>query len=63
MESSVAQHQSGHNSGCIHAGMYYKPGTAMSRLCPRGHDLIIDYCRKHNLPYELCGKMIVAAKP
>lgn len=61
-EADVAQHQSGHNSGCIHAGMFYPPGTAMARLCPRGHDLIIDYCRKHKLPYELCGKMIVATE-
>ncbi|KAL7695780.1 FAD dependent oxidoreductase [Lotmaria passim] len=61
-EADVAQHQSGHNSGCIHAGMFYPPGTAMARLCPRGHDLIIDYCRKHKLPYELCGKLIVATE-
>lgn len=61
-EADVAQHQSGHNSGCIHAGMYYPPGSAMARLCPRGHDLIISYCKKHNLPHELCGKMIVATK-
>ncbi|KPI90598.1 hypothetical protein ABL78_0358 [Leptomonas seymouri] len=61
-EADVAQHQSGHNSGCIHAGMFYPPGSAMARLCPRGHDMIIDYCRKHNLPCELCGKMIVATE-
>ncbi|KAK7194040.1 L-2-hydroxyglutarate dehydrogenase, mitochondrial [Novymonas esmeraldas] len=61
-EADVAQHQSGHNSGCIHAGMFYPPGSAMARLCPRGHGLIIDYCEKNKLPYELCGKIIVAAK-
>lgn len=60
-EADVAQHQSGHNSGCIHAGMFYPPGSAMARLCPRGHNLIVDYCKKNKLPYELCGKMIVAA--
>ncbi|KAG5465131.1 hypothetical protein LSCM4_00583 [Leishmania orientalis] len=61
-EADVALHQSGHNSGCIHAGMFYPPGTAMARLCPRGHGLIIDYCKKNKLPYELCGKMIVATE-
>ncbi|CAJ1038537.1 putative FAD dependent oxidoreductase [Leishmania shawi] len=61
-EADVAQHQSGHNSGCIHAGMFYPPGSAMARLCPRGHGLIIDYCKKNKLPYELCGKMIVATE-
>ncbi|KAG5490702.1 hypothetical protein JKF63_00824 [Porcisia hertigi] len=61
-EADVAQHQSGHNSGCIHAGMFYPPNSAMAKLCPRGHDMIIDYCKKNNLPYELCGKIIVATE-
>ncbi|CBZ39006.1 hypothetical protein, conserved [Leishmania donovani] len=61
-EADVAQHQSGHNSGCLHAGMFYPPGSAMARLCPRGHSLIIDYCKKNKLPYELCGKIVVATE-
>ncbi|EPY23767.1 2-hydroxyglutarate dehydrogenase [Strigomonas culicis] len=42
--------------------MYYKPGTAMGRLCPRGHDLMVEYCQKNKVPYELCGKLIVASE-
>eukprot|EP00796_Vickermania_ingenoplastis_P006747 gene6747-4840_t len=61
-EGNVAQHQSGHPSGCIHAGMYYTPGTAMARLCPRGAELLVDYCKKFRLPYKMCGKMIVATE-
>lgn len=62
-EADVAQHQSGRNSGCIHAGMFNTPGTILARLCPRGHDLMIEYCKKNKLPYELCGKLVVATKP
>lgn len=61
-ESNVARHQSGHPSGCIHAGMYYTPGTAMARLCPRGAQLLTEYCRKNKLPFDMCGKLIVATK-
>lgn len=62
-EGNVAQHQSSHPSGCIHAGMYYTPGTAMARLCPRGAQLLVDYCKQNRLPYRLSGKLIVASKP
>nr|CCC94036.1 conserved hypothetical protein [Trypanosoma congolense IL3000] len=59
-EADVAQHQSSHNSGVIHAGMYYPQNSLMARLCPRGHDLIMDYCKKNKLPLERVGKLIVA---
>lgn len=58
-EGNVAQHQSGHPSGCIHAGMYYTPGSAMARLCPRGAELLINYCQANGLPFKMCGKLIV----
>ncbi|KEG10965.1 2-hydroxyglutarate dehydrogenase [Trypanosoma grayi] len=60
-EADVAQHQSGHNSGVVHAGMYYPHDSLMARLCPRGHDLMMAYCRQNKLPCERVGKLIVAA--
>jgi 2-hydroxyglutarate dehydrogenase len=62
-EYEVAVHQSGHNSGVVHAGIYYKPGTAMARLCVRGVDLMYKYCEKFNLPAERVGKLICAWRP
>jgi len=60
-ESEVAKHQSGHNSGVIHSGIYYKPGSLKARLCVEGAAAMLRFCREHNLPYEVCGKVIVAA--
>lgn len=60
-EADIAQHQSGHSSGCIHAGMFYTPGTTMARLCPRGADMMTRYCKRHKLPYKQCGKLIVGS--
>ncbi|WP_166973375.1 L-2-hydroxyglutarate oxidase [Brevibacterium atlanticum] len=56
----VAAHQSGHNSGVVHAGLYYEPGSLKARLCRRGVDLLHDYARSHQLPFEECGKLVVA---
>ncbi|ORC90334.1 2-hydroxyglutarate dehydrogenase [Trypanosoma theileri] len=61
-EADVAQHQSSHNSGVVHAGMYYPQNSLMARLCPRGHDLMMEYCKKNKLPCERVGKIIVASK-
>ena len=59
-ESEVAAHQTGHNSGVIHAGMYYQEGSSMARNCVRGADMIYEYCGRYNLPHERCGKIICA---
>ena len=56
----VATHQTGHNSGVVHAGLYYEPGSLKARLCRRGVELLSDYARAKNLPYEACGKLVVA---
>lgn len=59
----VAAHQSGHNSGVVHAGLYYEPGSLKARLCRRGVTLLNDYARSHQLPFEECGKIVVALHP
>jgi len=59
-EDRVARHQSGHNSGVIHSGVYYKPGSLKARLCVAGAAAMVDFCREHEIPYEVCGKVIVA---
>lgn len=59
-EDRVAAHQTGHNSGVVHAGLYYPPGSLKARLCSRGRAQIQDYCRERGLPYLECGKLVVA---
>ena len=59
-ETSVAQHQSGHNSGVVHAGIYYLPGSAKAVLCRRGVDLLRAYCADNQLPWEEPGKLVIA---
>jgi (S)-2-hydroxyglutarate dehydrogenase len=59
-ESKIAQHQTGHNSGVIHAGLYYKPGSAKARNCAEGREAMYRFCAEHGIPHERCGKLVVA---
>ncbi|MCW5921493.1 MAG: L-2-hydroxyglutarate oxidase [Saprospiraceae bacterium] len=59
-ESRVAAHQSSRNSGVIHSGIYYKPGSLRATNCKRGYDLLLQFCRENGVPFEICGKIIVA---
>jgi (S)-2-hydroxyglutarate dehydrogenase len=59
-EDRVAAHQTGHNSGVVHAGLYYAPGSLKATLCRRGMALLKEYCAEKSIPYEECGKLVVA---
>ena len=59
-ETGVARHQTGHNSGVIHAGIYYEPGSLKAKFCKQGLVETLEFCEKHDIPYEQCGKLIVA---
>src|ERR1035441_6214178 len=59
-ESGLARHQTGHNSGVIHSGVYYKAGSLKARLCVAGAREMVQFCSHHAIPYEVCGKLIVA---
>ena len=59
-ESHFAGHQTGHNSGVIHAGVYYQPGSLKADFCRRGNQATIKFCLEHDIPYEQCGKLLVA---
>lgn len=61
-ESSWAAHQTGHNSGVIHSGIYYKPGSFKAKLCRDGNRSMVSFCEKHNINYKICGKVIVATE-
>ncbi len=62
-ERELASQQTGHNSGVIHRGIYYKPGSLKAKLCVAGADELVRYCEEQSVPYRLCGKMIVATDP
>ena len=59
-ESEIAQHQTGHNSGVIHAGIYYAPGSQKANLCSMGGKMLREFCNQRGIEYEMCGKVIVA---
>jgi L-2-hydroxyglutarate oxidase len=59
-ENEVAKHQTGNNSGVIHSGLYYKPGSLKAKNCIRGYELLVDFCRTNEVHFELCGKIVVA---
>ena len=62
-EASWAAHQTGHNSGVIHSGIYYKPGSFKAKLCRDGNRSMVAFCEEHNINYKICGKVIVATEP
>jgi (S)-2-hydroxyglutarate dehydrogenase len=59
-EDRVAAHQTGHNSGVIHSGLYYRPGSLKAKLCVEGAQAMVRFCREHALPHNICGKVVVA---
>lgn len=61
-ETEVGKHQTGRNSGVIHSGIYYKPGSYKARNCNNGHTQLVDFAKKHNIKHDVCGKIIVATK-
>src|ERR1044071_1729448 len=61
-EPAVARHQTGHNSGVIHSGIYYKPGSLKAKNCVAGAAAMVEFCKEQSIPYEICGKVVVATE-
>lgn len=61
-EEQLCQHQTGNNSGVIHSGLYYKPGSLKAKNCIGGYQMLLDFCEQENIRYELCGKVVVATE-
>jgi L-2-hydroxyglutarate oxidase len=61
-EQTLASHQTGHNSGVIHSGIYYKPGSAKAKTCVQGRRELVEFAQQHGVPFEICGKVIVATR-
>jgi L-2-hydroxyglutarate oxidase LhgO len=59
-EAQIAQHQTGHNSGVIHSGLYYRPGSVKAATCVSGRKALLEFCDRNGVPYEICGKTVVA---
>ena len=62
-EAELARHQTGNNSGVIHSGLYYRPGSLKAQSCVIGRKTLIDFCDEISVPYEICGKVVVATIP
>src|SRR5947208_6181172 len=62
-EKRWAEHQTGRNSGVIHSGIYYKPGSLKAKLAVEGNRRTVAFCREHGIPHDVCGKVIVATQP
>src|SRR5512146_3276369 len=60
-EDRLCAHQSGHNSGVLHSGLYYKPGSLKARMAVSGIREMVAFCQQHGVPHEICGKLVVAA--
>src|SRR5215471_12009333 len=60
-ENEVGSHQTGHNSGVIHSGLYYRPGSMKAKTCVEGAAAMVEFCQAHSIPYLRCGKVVVAA--
>jgi (S)-2-hydroxyglutarate dehydrogenase len=61
-EDGPGRHQSGHNSGVLHCGLYYKPGSKKARMAVEGIRKMVEFCQRHGVPYEMCGKTVVATE-
>ncbi len=62
-EDGVGRHQTGHNSGVLHCGLYYKPGSMKARMAVTGIRQMVEFCRQSNIRHEICGKIVVATSP
>jgi L-2-hydroxyglutarate oxidase len=60
-EALLADHQTGHNSGVIHSGLYYPPGSLKAKNCVDGRRALVEFARAHHIPHDVCGKVVVAA--
>src|SRR5256714_14223332 len=61
-EGEIAKHQTGRNSGVIHSGIYYKPGSLKARMAREGNRSMVEFCQAHGIEHEICGKVIVATE-
>jgi L-2-hydroxyglutarate oxidase len=62
-ESSLGIHQTGHNSGVIHSGLYYQPGSLKASLCRQGYKELLEFCSEEGVPFDICGKVVIATNP